>query len=98
MSDRGPLLLELPVGQGRAVCARSGLIGGLRIFVIGRWVLSFEKITAAFGSAMWLRNTSALRRLALNLLRREKSEKRGVHVKRLKAPLDEKYLPKALNS
>jgi predicted transposase YbfD/YdcC len=43
-------------------------------------------------------NMSTLRRLALNLLRREKSEKRGVHVKRLKAALDEKYLLKVLNS
>jgi len=34
----------------------------------------------------------------LNLLRREKSEKRGVRVKRLKAALDEKNLLKALNS
>lgn len=43
-------------------------------------------------------NMSTLRRLALNLLRREKSERRGVHVKRLKAALDEKYLLKVLNS
>jgi predicted transposase YbfD/YdcC len=43
-------------------------------------------------------NMSILRRLALNLLRREKSEKRGVHVKRLKAALDEKYLIKVLRS
>ena len=43
-------------------------------------------------------NMSTLRRLALNLLRREKSEKRGVHVKRLKAALDEKYLLKVLRS
>ena len=42
-------------------------------------------------------NMSRLRRLALNLLRREKSEKRGIHVKRLKAALDEKYLLKILN-
>ena len=43
-------------------------------------------------------NMSTLRRLALNLLRREKSVKRGVHVKRLKAALDEKYLLKVLRS
>jgi len=41
-------------------------------------------------------NMSTLRRLALNLLRREKSEKGGIHVKRLKAALDEKYLLKVL--
>lgn len=43
-------------------------------------------------------NMATLRRLALNLLRREKSEKRGVHVKRLKAALDEKYLLKVLRT
>jgi hypothetical protein len=43
-------------------------------------------------------NMSTLRRLALNLLRHEKPEKRDVHVKRLKDALDEKYLPKVLNS
>ncbi len=43
-------------------------------------------------------NMSTLRRLAMNLLRREKSDKRGVNVKRLKAALDEKYLLKVLRS
>ncbi len=43
-------------------------------------------------------NMSTLRRLALNLLNRERSDKRGVHVKRLKAALDEQYLLKVLNS
>ena len=41
---------------------------------------------------------STLRRLAMNLLRREKSDKRGIHVKRLKAALNEKYLLKVLRS
>lgn len=43
-------------------------------------------------------NMSTLRRLALNLLRREKSEKCGVQIKRLKAALDEHYLFKVLTS
>jgi len=43
-------------------------------------------------------NMSTLRHLALNLLSHEKPEKRDVHVKRLKDALDEKYLPKVLNS
>lgn len=43
-------------------------------------------------------NMSTLRRLALNLLRREKTEKRGVHGKRLRAALDDNYLLKILNS
>ena len=37
-------------------------------------------------------NMGLLRRLAMNLLRREKSDKRGIHVKQLKAALDERYL------
>ncbi|MFN0086123.1 MAG: ISAs1 family transposase [Blastocatellia bacterium] len=43
-------------------------------------------------------NMSALRRFALNLLRRDKSEKRGVKIKRLKAALDDAYLLKILTS
>ena len=43
-------------------------------------------------------NMSTLRRLAMNLLRREKSDKRGVQVKRLKAALNENYLLKVLRS
>jgi hypothetical protein len=34
----------------------------------------------------------------MNLLRREKSDKRGVQVKRLKAALNENYLLKVLRS
>lgn len=34
----------------------------------------------------------------MNLLRREKSDKRGAQVKRLKAALNEKYLLKVLRS
>ncbi len=41
---------------------------------------------------------TTLRRLAMNLLRREKSDKRGAQVKRLKAALNEKYLLKVLRS
>lgn len=43
-------------------------------------------------------NMSTLRRLALNLLRRDKSEKCGIQIKRLKAALDESYLLKVLTS
>ena len=43
-------------------------------------------------------NMSTLRRLAMNLLRREKSDKRGAQVKRLRAALNEKYLLKVLRS
>jgi predicted transposase YbfD/YdcC len=42
-------------------------------------------------------NLAVVRRLALNLLQQEKSLKRGVKTKRLKAALDEAYLLKILN-
>jgi predicted transposase YbfD/YdcC len=42
-------------------------------------------------------NLALVRRLALNLLQQEKSLKRGVKTKRLKAALDETYLLKILN-
>jgi predicted transposase YbfD/YdcC len=43
-------------------------------------------------------NLAIIRRLALNLLQQEKSLKRGVKTKRLKAALDENYLLKILNT
>ena len=43
-------------------------------------------------------NMSTLRRWAMNLLRRDKSDKRGIQVKRLKAALNEKYLLHVLTS
>lgn len=43
-------------------------------------------------------NMSTLRRLSLNLLRRDKTEKGGIQIKRLKAALDEDYLRRILNS
>jgi predicted transposase YbfD/YdcC len=43
-------------------------------------------------------NLAIVRRLALNLLQQEKTLKRGVKTKRLKAALDESYLLKILNT
>lgn len=43
-------------------------------------------------------NLAIIRRLALNLLQQEKTLKRGVKTKRLKAALDESYLLKILNT
>jgi predicted transposase YbfD/YdcC len=43
-------------------------------------------------------NLAMVRRIALNLLQQEKTLKRGVKTKRLKAALDERYLLKVLNT
>ena len=43
-------------------------------------------------------NLSLLRRIALNLLRRDTSTKAGVNAKRLKAGWDERYLTNLLTS
>lgn len=43
-------------------------------------------------------NLAIVRRIALNLLQQEKTLKRGVKTKRLKAALDERYLLKILNT
>jgi predicted transposase YbfD/YdcC len=43
-------------------------------------------------------NLAIVRRLALNLLQQEKTLKRGVKTKRLKAALDDTYLLKILNT
>jgi predicted transposase YbfD/YdcC len=43
-------------------------------------------------------NFALIRRIALNLLQQEKTLKRGVKTKRLKAALDERYLLKVLNT
>lgn len=90
-------LSSLPVNApefGRAVRSHWGIENGCH------WVLDVvmreDASRIRVGNAA--ENMSTLRRLALNLLRREKSEKRGVHVKRLKAALDEKYLLKVLRS
>jgi len=43
-------------------------------------------------------NFATVRRLANNLLQRERTVKRGVKTKRLKAALDERYLLKVLQT
>ena len=90
-------LSSLPVNApefGRAVRSHWGIENSCH------WVLDvvFREDASRIRVGNAAENMSTLRRLALNLLRREKSEKRGVHVKRLKAALDEKYLLKVLRS
>lgn len=90
-------LSSLPVDGpefGRAVRSHWGIENSCH------WVLDvvFREDASRIRIGNAAENMSTLRRLALNLLRREKSEKRGVHVKRLKAALDEKYLLKVLRS
>lgn len=90
-------LSSLPVNAqefGRAVRSHWGIENSCH------WVLDvvFREDHSRIRVGNAAENMSTLRRLALNLLRREKSEKRGVHVKRLKAALDEKYLLKVLRS
>lgn len=88
-------LSSLPVNAevfGHAVRSHWGIENSCR------WMLDvvFREDQCRIGNAA--ENMSILRRLALNLLRREKSEKCGVQIKRLKAALDEHYLFKVLTS
>jgi len=64
------------------------------------WVLDvvFREDQCRIRAGRAAENMAALRRLALNLLGREKSDKRGAHAKRLRAALDEGYLLKVLTS
>jgi predicted transposase YbfD/YdcC len=90
-------LSSLPVKAsefGRAVRSHWGIENSCH------WVLDvvFREDDSRIRIKNAAENMSTLRRLALNLLRREKTEKRGVHGKRLRAALDDNYLLKILNS
>ena len=63
------------------------------------WVLdiAFREDESRIREGHSAENFSALRRMALALLKRETSVKRGIKAKRLKAALDEKYLLKLLS-
>ncbi|HWQ35502.1 MAG TPA: ISAs1 family transposase [Blastocatellia bacterium] len=90
-------LSSLPVRAvefGRAVRAHWGIENSCH------WVLDVvlreDDCRLRVGNAA--ENMSLLRRFALNLLRREKTEKRGLRIKQLKAALSLDYLIKVLSS
>jgi predicted transposase YbfD/YdcC len=62
------------------------------------WVLeiAFREDDCRIRKGNGAENFAVLRHIALNLLRRETSAKRGIKGKRMKAALDEKYLLKVL--
>lgn len=63
------------------------------------WVLdvAFREDESRLRKGDGAENFSVLRRIALNLLKKEKSEKTGVETKRLRAGWDESYLMKVLS-
>jgi predicted transposase YbfD/YdcC len=64
------------------------------------WILDvvFREDDSRVRAGYAAENFALIRRVALNLLQQEKSLKRGVKTKRLKAALDERYLHKVLNT
>jgi hypothetical protein len=59
--------------------------------------VAFREDACRIGEKSAAENMAMLRHLVLNLLKQEKSCKRGIKTKRLKAGWDESYLLKALN-
>jgi len=63
------------------------------------WILDvvFREDDSRIGVGQAAENVAVIRRIALNLLQQERTVKRGVKTKRLKAALEESYLLKVLN-
>lgn len=60
--------------------------------------ISFNEDNVRLRSGFAAENISLMNKLALNLLKHEKSVKKGIHTKRLKAGWDDNYLIKVLNT
>ena len=82
----------------RQLLGRSVVIGALKIFYIGHLMLHFVKIKAGFALQNSPENFALLRRLAINLLKQEKTSKQSLKMKRYRAGMDNNYLVQILNS
>ena len=82
----------------RQLRGRFAVIGALKIACIGRLMLHFVKIKAGFGNRTLPKILHFNRRLAINLLKQEKSSKQSLKMKRYRAAMDNNYLVKILNS
>jgi hypothetical protein len=61
-------------------------------------MLHFPKIKAGFALQKSPENFALLRRLAINLLKQEKTSKQSLKMKRYRAAMDNNYLVQILNS
>ena len=61
-------------------------------------MLHFPKIKARFALQNSPENFALLRRLAINLLKQEKTSKQSLKMKRYRAAMDNNYLVQILNS
>ena len=78
---------------------RSAVIGALKIAYIGRLMLYyFVKMKAGFGNRTIPKILHLNRRLAINLLKQEKTSKQSLKMKRYRAGMDNNYFVQILNS
>ena len=68
----------------------------MRISCIGAWILGAREDANQVREAVSAENLATIRHIGINLLKQEKSSKRGIEGKRKKAGWDESYLLKVL--